>query len=75
MPGEFTTRQVRMDRETRQKVERGFRKGVLKTNVANIEKIMNRTVHNGKVYTGEAGKALKKRKLEKQQYYERNRNR
>lgn len=74
MPGEFTTRQVRMDRKTKQMIENGFRKGVLKTSRENIERIMSRAVDgNGKVHTGEAGKRLRSQRLAEQRYYERNR--
>jgi len=63
-----------MDNKTRQMVEGGFRRGILKTNVGNIERILSRTVDNaGRVVTGEAGRQLLRRKLEAKAYYDRNR--
>lgn len=63
-----------MDKKTKQMVEGGFRKGVLKTSVANIEKIISRTADtSGKIYGGEAGRNLRRRKLERQAYAQRNR--
>lgn len=55
-------------------IEKGFRKGTLKTSVANVEKLMSRTLDKstGKVYTGEAGRNLRKKQLAKQAYYARN---
>ena len=55
------------------KIEEGFRRGILKTNRENIKRITNRTLDKkGKVVQGEIGKQLLRRKLEKQAYYERN---
>ena len=63
-----------MDTETKQIIEKGFRRGTLKTTRANVERLLNRTAdHTGKVYTGEAGKALRKEQLAKQAHYDRNR--
>ena len=40
---------------------------------ARVEKVHSRAVdHKGKVYTGEAGKQLRQKQLEKQSYYQRN---
>jgi hypothetical protein len=65
-----------MDRITKSKLESGFRRGILKTSMANVERIMSRSRDNsGKVYSGEAGQQLLRRKLEVQAYYERNRTR
>ena len=67
-------RQVSMDKKTYNIIEQGFRKGTLKTSRANVERIMTRAMDgSGKVYTGEAGKALRKQQLAKQAYYDRNR--
>ena len=37
-----------------------------------IKEVQSRVRHNGKIYRGEAGRQLLRRRLEKQTYYERN---
>ena len=62
-----------MDKKTKQMIEGGFRRGILKTSVANVERIMSRaTDSRGKVHYGEAGKQLLRRQQEAQAYHERN---
>lgn len=54
-------------------IEQYFRRGKLKTSMANVERILYRTVDaKGKVVEGEAGRQLLRRKLEKQDYERRN---
>ena len=63
-----------MNDKTENMIEKGFRRGTLKTTRNNVERLMNRaTDAAGKVYTGEAGKTLRKKQLAKQSYYDRNR--